>query len=154
MERPTCFISSYFTPQNAYLFQLYDLGNLILNYSYRQWLRPGHSFMRWSRSISTNFESHSNGDRWWVYHQRRYGWANRWCCLWCNWQWISNLRQSPYIYKSRGELSLLVQFTIQCVFLVYFDPKSTLSVSLRKKFKVFKSPKKQTKFFKDFCPCL
>ena len=82
------------SPNKAYVFHVYDL---ILNYSYRQWLRPGHSFMRWSRSISANFESHSNGDRWWVYHQRRHGWANRWCCLWCNWQWISNLRQSPYI---------------------------------------------------------
>ena len=27
------------------------------------------------------------------------------------------------VYKSRGELSLIGQPTIQCVFLAYFDPK-------------------------------
>ena len=33
-------------------------------------------------------------------------------------------------YKSRGELSLLVQSTIQCVFLNFFDQKYTLEQKL------------------------
>ena len=33
----------------------------------------------------------------------------------------SQISGKVLIYKSRGELSLLVQSTIQCAFLVYFD---------------------------------
>ena len=32
------------------------------------------------------------------------------------------LKDKVFIYKSRGELSLLVHPTIQCDFLAYFDP--------------------------------
>ena len=35
----------------------------------------------------------------------------------------SQISGKVLIYKSRGELSLLVQSAIQCAFLVYFDPK-------------------------------
>ena len=35
----------------------------------------------------------------------------------------SQISGKVLIYKSRVELSLLVQSKIQCVFLVYFDPK-------------------------------
>ena len=33
------------------------------------------------------------------------------------------------IYKSRGKLSILVQPTIQCVFIAYFDPSKHLQIS-------------------------
>ena len=40
----------------------------------------------------------------------------------------SQISGKVLIYKSRGELSLLVQSTIQCVFLVYFDPQKYTKV--------------------------
>ena len=46
----------------------------------------------------------------------------------------SQISGKVLIYKSRGELSLLVQSTIQCVFLVYFDQKKYI---LKQKLKVF-----------------
>ena len=46
----------------------------------------------------------------------------------------SQISGKVLIYKSRGELSLLVQSTIQCVFLVYFDPKI---YTLKQEFAVF-----------------
>ena len=46
----------------------------------------------------------------------------------------SQISGKVLIYKSRGELSLLVQSTIQCVFLNYFDHKK---YTLKQKLTVF-----------------
>ena len=40
-----------------------------------------------------------------------------------NWTKDMSVWNKVLMYKSRDRLSLLVQSTIQCVFLVYFDPK-------------------------------
>ena len=52
------------------------------------------------------------------------------------------------IYKSRGGLSLLVQLTIHCVFLAYFD---TIKYTLEKKYTFLTSM--SIKFLVLFCIC-
>ena len=49
----------------------------------------------------------------------------------------SQISGKVLIYKSRGELSLLVQSTIQCVFLVYFDPKKYTDRVLQQNCRIF-----------------